>query len=272
MANVPLHTLLQLLRRASDDRRGADFTDGELIQRFRDARDEAAFAALLHRHGPLVLGVCHRILYNSHDAEDAFQATFLLLVRKAHTIVKLGSVASWLHGVAHRVAVRLKKDVARRRQRERQACRPMASDQLKEIVWCDLRAMLDEEVQRLPARCREPFALCYLEGKTNAEAARLLGCPKGTVQSRLTHARELLRAALARRGLVLSASLLATMMPQPAAATAAGARLIESTLRMALAPSGHAAVAAGVISPRVLMLADGALGSTMLGKFTIAVG
>src|SRR5262245_46421980 len=204
MANVPLHTLVQLLRRASEDRRGADFTDGELVQRFRDARDEAAFAALLQRHGPLVLGVCHRILHNADDAEDAFQATFLLLVRKAHTIVKLGSVASWLHGVAHRIAVRLKEDIARRRHRERQACRSLASDLLKEIGWCDLRAMLDEEVQRLPARCREPFALCYLEGKTNAEAAQLLGCPKGTVQSRLMHARALLRTALARRGLVLS--------------------------------------------------------------------
>src|SRR5262245_56196283 len=204
MANVPLHTLVQLLRNVSDERRGADCTDGELIRRFRDARDEAAFAALLHRHGPLVLGVCQRILHNAHDAEDAFQATFLLLVRKAHTIVKLGSVASWLHGVAHRVAVRLKQDVVRRRQRERQACPQVASDQLKEVVWCDLRAMLDEEVLRLPARCREAFTLCYLEGKSTIEAARLLGCPKGTVQSRLMHARALLRAALTRRGLILS--------------------------------------------------------------------
>jgi RNA polymerase sigma factor (sigma-70 family) len=272
MANIPINTLVQLLRRATDDRRGADWTDGELIQRFRDARDEAAFALLLHRHGPLVLGVCHRILHNPHDAEDAFQATFLLLVRKPHTIVKLGSVASWLHGVAHRVAVRLKEDIARRRQRERQACRPPASDLLKEIVWCDLRAILDEEVQRLPARCREPFVLCYLEGKTNAEAARLLGCPKGTVQSRLMRARELLRTALARRGLILSGSLLATMLPQPTAAPAASAELIASTLRMALAPTGPAAVAAGAISARVLMLAEGALGPTVLSKLKIAVG
>jgi RNA polymerase sigma factor (sigma-70 family) len=272
MANLRLHILVQRLRRASDDRRGADLTDGELVRRFRDARDEAAFAALLHRHGPLVLGVCHRILHDPHDAEDAFQATFLLLVRKAHTIVKLGSVASWLHGVAHRIAVRLKGDIARRRLRERQACRPPAPDQLQEVVWCDLRAMLDEEVQRLPARCREPFALCYLEGKTNAEAARLLGCPKGTVQSRLMHARELLRSALARRGLILSGSLLAAMLPQPTAAPAASAALIESTLRMALAPTGQAAVAAGATSAHVLMLAEGALGPTVLSKFKIAVG
>jgi RNA polymerase sigma factor (sigma-70 family) len=267
MATLRLHTLVQLLRSASDDPRGAGPSDGELVRRFRETRDEAAFAGLLQRHGPLVLGVCDRILHNRHDAEDAFQATFLLLVRKAHTIVKLASVASWLHGVAHRIAVRLKQDNARRRQRERQAGAPAAGDLLRDVLWCDLRAMLDEEVQRLPARCREPFALCYLEGKTNAEAARLLGCPKGTVQSRLTRARELLRAALARRGFLLSAGLVATMLPEPAAAPAASAGLFESTLRMALASAGHAA---GEIPARVLTLTEGALGSSALGKFKIA--
>src|SRR5262249_39456905 len=149
------------------------------------------------------LDVCQRLLHNAHDTEDAFQATFLLLVRQAHAIVKHGSVASWLHGVAHRVAVRLKGDNARRRQRECQAVRPPAPDLLQEVLWCALRAMLDGEVLRLPERYREPFLLCYLEGKSNAEAARLLGCPKGTVQSRLAHARELLRSGLARRGLTL---------------------------------------------------------------------
>ena len=102
MANVPLHALVQFLRKVSDGREAADLTDGQLLERFRDRRDEAAFAELLQRHGPLVLGVCHRLLHNPHDTEDAFQATFLLLVRKAHAIVKPGSVASWLHGVAHR--------------------------------------------------------------------------------------------------------------------------------------------------------------------------
>src|SRR5207247_3258904 len=118
------------------------------VRRFRDARDEAAFAALLHRHGPLVLGVCHRILHDPHDAEDAFQATFLLLVRKAHTIVKLGSVASWLHGVAHRIAVRLKEDIARRRLRAARAHRApaLAPDLPHEIVWCELRTLPAEEL------------------------------------------------------------------------------------------------------------------------------
>src|SRR5947209_4410982 len=100
MANVPLHTLAQFLRTASDGRDAAALTDGQLLERFRDRRDEAAFAELLRRHGPLVLGVCRRLLHDPHDTEDAFQATFLILVRKAHAIVAQGSVASWLHGVA----------------------------------------------------------------------------------------------------------------------------------------------------------------------------
>src|SRR5262249_27640566 len=149
--------LLQFLRKVTDCREAADLSDGQLLERFRDQRDETAFAALLQRHGPLVLDVCHRLLHNGHDTEDAFQATFLLLVRKAHAIMKQGSVASWLHGVAHRVAVRLKGDNARRRQRERQAVRPPVPDRLQEVLWCDLRTMLDEEVLRLPALYREPF-------------------------------------------------------------------------------------------------------------------
>jgi RNA polymerase sigma factor (sigma-70 family) len=271
MANVPYHAVLQFLRKATNGRASAELTDGQLLERFRDLRDEAAFAALLERHGPLVLGVCHRLLHNPHDTEDAFQATFFILVRKAHSIVKKGSVASWLHGVAHRVALRLKGDKARRRQHECQASRPPAPDLLRDIVWCDLRAMLDEEVLRLPARCREPFVLCYLEGKTNQEAARLLGCPKGTVQSRLAHARELLRTGLARRGLTLSGSLLATNLPQPTA-PAASAALMGSTLRMALATLAPAAAAAGTVSTRVLTLAQGVLHTMVLSKVKAVVG
>jgi RNA polymerase sigma factor (sigma-70 family) len=270
MAKVPLHAVLHYLRKVSDSGETAELSDGQLLERFRQRRDETAFAALLERHGPLVLGVCDRILHNPHDSEDAFQATFLILVRKAHAIAKCGSVASWLHGVAHRIAVRLKDDIARRRQRERRAQRPPAPDLLEEVVWCDLRSMLDQEVLRLPDRCRGPFVLCYLEGKTNEEAARLLACPKGTVQSRLAHARELLRAALARRGLTLSGGLLATMLPRPTA-TAASAALTASTIRMALAMLARGAEM-GVISTRVLMLVEGALNSMLLSKIKAVVG
>jgi RNA polymerase sigma factor (sigma-70 family) len=267
MANIPLHTLAQFLRTVSDGRAAADLTDGQLLERFRDRRDEAAFAELLHRHGPLVLGVCHRLLHNPHDTEDAFQATFLILVRQAHAIVKLGSVASWLHGVAHRVAVRLKGANARRRQRERRAARPPAPDLLQEVVWCDLRAMLDEEVLRLPARCRDPFVLCYLQGKTNEEAARLLGCPTGTVQSRLSHARELLRTGLARRGLTLSGGLLAAALPLTTAASAPAA-LLDSTARAALATLAPGAAA---VSARALLLAEGVMATVALSKIKVVV-
>jgi RNA polymerase sigma factor (sigma-70 family) len=270
MMNPPLQALVQFLRKVSDGHAAADLTDGQLLARFRDRRDEAAFVELLQRHGPLVLGVCQRLLHDPHDTEDAFQATFLLLLRKAHAIVKQGSVASWLHGVAHRVAVRLKGENARRRQRERQAYRPPAPDLLQEIVFCDLRAMLDEEVLRLPARCREPFVLCYLEGKTNEEAARLLGCPRGTVQSRLLHARELLRARLARRGLTLSGGLLAALLPQPTA-TAVPTALIDATARMAQATLAPGAAVAAAVSSRVWTLAEGGLTTMGLGKIKAVV-
>src|SRR5262245_14844707 len=204
MANGQLRTVLRFLRRVTDPAAAAQLSDGQLLRRFIDGRDEAAFAALVQRHGPLVLSVCRRVLPSAEDAEDAFQATFLVLVRRARSIVRQEAVSSWLHGVARRIAVRARSDMIRRRAREHQVPPPPPPDSLHEIISHDLREMLDEEVLRLPARCREPFVLCYLEGKTNEEAAHLLGCPRGTVQSRLAKARELLRVRLARRGLTLS--------------------------------------------------------------------
>jgi RNA polymerase sigma-70 factor (ECF subfamily) len=267
MANIPYRAVVQFLRKVSDDPT-AGLSDGQLLERFRERGDEAAFVELLQRHGPLVLGVCDRVLHDAHDAEDAFQATFLVLVRRAHTILKEGSVASWLHGVAHRVAARLRSTNESRRRRDRQAAPPVAPDLLEDIVWRDLRAILDQEVLRLPARCREPFILCYLEGKTNDEAARLLGCPRGTVHSRLAHARELLRSALARRGLALSGGLLATMLPQPGGTTASAA-LTEATLRTAQLGREPGA-AGGAAATRVVALAEGVFPTAVLGKVKAA--
>jgi RNA polymerase sigma factor (sigma-70 family) len=264
-----VRAVIQYLRKLADRSQAADLSDGQLLKHFIEQRDEAAFAALVRRHGPVVLSVCQRVLHNVHDSEDAFQATFLVLARKAHAIAKQGSVGSWLHGVAYRIAVRAKHDIARRRWRESQTQRQPPPDLLQEVVWRDLRLMLDEEVLRLPDRCRQPFVLCYLQGKTNEEAARLLGYPKGTVLSRLARARQLLRARLARRGLTLSAGLVVTLLSQGAASAAVPATLVHATARIAsLAAAGKAA--AGTVSAQVLTLAEGVSRTMGISKFKIA--
>jgi RNA polymerase sigma factor (sigma-70 family) len=265
VADESLRAAVRSLRGLAAQGWGAGLSDGQLLECFLARRDPDSFAALVRRHGPLVWGTCRRILSRVEDAEDAFQATFLVLARRAGSIAKHESVGSWLHGVAHRVAVRAKGTEARRRAVERQ--RPVAPppDVLQEVVWRDLRRMFDEELLRLPARCRAPFVLCYLEGKTNEEAACLLGCPKGTVLSRLAHARELLRTRLARRGLVLSAGLLATMLPLNTAPAAVPTALAAITARVAAVVAAGAAPD-GIVSAPVAALTEGVLKAMFLTK------
>jgi RNA polymerase sigma factor (sigma-70 family) len=257
MADSGLHGAVEFIRQIAGPGREDDLADGELLRRFIERRDEAAFAALVRRHGALVLGVCRRVLPNRADSEDAFQATFLVLVRKARSICKRPSVGSWLYGVAYRVAVRAREDGARRRARERQAERAPAPDALQELVWRDLRAVLDEEVLRLPGRCRAPFLLCYLEGRTTEEAAALLRCPRGTVLSRLARARELLRGRLARRGLCLSGGLLAALLARQAAEAAVAPALAAAARHAALAAAAGNAGRAGAAPARHELLAEG---------------
>src|SRR5262249_17501866 len=147
--------------------------------------DEAAFTALVNRHGPMVLGVCRRVLRPAHDADDAFQATLLVLLRKARPLRRPELLGNWLYGVAHRTALKARTLAAKRRARERPVVDHLAGAPSPTAAWGDVRPVLDEEVSRLPAKYRAPVVLCYLEGKTNEEAARLLGCPTGTVFSRL---------------------------------------------------------------------------------------
>ncbi len=179
-------------------------TDGELLGRFADHRDdvaELAFAALLERHGPMVLRVCRSILRNEHDAQDAFQGTFLVLARRAHGVRKRESVASWLHGVALRVAACEQTAMAHRRRHETRASQMAAARVSVEGSSPDLSTILHEELGRLPEQHRSVVVLCYLEGHTCEAAARQLGWPVGTVKSRLSRARERLRGRLLRRGL-----------------------------------------------------------------------
>jgi RNA polymerase sigma factor (sigma-70 family) len=270
MPSSPATTVLHFLRRLIAVRDVDATSDSELLKRFARTRDEAAFAELLRRHGPMVLGVCRRLLGDSADADDAFQATFLVLVRKAGALGAPESVANWLHGVAHRTALKARVEAAKRRQREREGAAMLATSASDDVIWRDLRPVLDEEIQRLPARYRAPFVACHLEGMTNAEAARQLGCPEGTVQSRLSRARERLRARLTKRGVTLSTTALAALVTEQAASATVAAALSTTTLKAALS-LGINGAATGIISTHVLALAEGVLQAMYVTKVKIVV-
>lgn len=202
-------------------------TDRDLLTRFL-AGDEPAFAALVGRHGPMVLRVCRRLLRHEQDAEDAFQATFLVLARRAGAVRRGEAVASWLHGVARRVALRARRDAGRRRAHERAA--PPVRQTAPTPDWPEVQAALDDAIGRLPERYRGPFVLCFLEGRSRAEAAGELGLAEGTVWSRLSEARRRLRERLARRGIELPA-LLAAVAITEGMTSAAPAGLFDTTAR-----------------------------------------
>src|SRR5262245_38504777 len=264
MATNRLRNALEHLRHALAPTGEGGPTDGQLLARFAATRDEAAFEALLRRHGPLVLGVCRRVLRHAHDAEDAFQATFLVLARKAASIAKRDSVGSWLYGVAFRIACKARAAAARRRARQQPLCDLPAAEPAPALVWQDLRLVLDEEVNRLPEPYREPFVLCCLEGKTLTEAARQLGWPLGTVATRLARARARLRGRLVGRGLALSAGLLTTLLCRKAAAALPPA-LVQPT---AQAACGFAAGKA-VFSAQAAVLAEGVLQAMFVTKLKV---
>jgi RNA polymerase sigma factor (sigma-70 family) len=220
-------------------------SDADLLRRFLAGRDEAAFAALVARHGPLVLGVCRRALGDAHAAEDAFQATFLLLARRAARLRSPDALAGWLHGTARRVARQLRRGDDRRRRREQRHTPPAAPP--ADVTWRELRRLLDAELARLPAAYREPLILCYLEGLTQAEAARRLGCGLAVLRGRLERGRQALRKRLEKRGLPLAATLLVSA---GLSGTAVSATLREAAVRAALG---------GQVAPVVAALAgDGA--------------
>jgi len=198
----------------------------------------------------MVLGVCRRVLDNEHDAEDAFQAAFLVLARQAHTIHKMESVGSWLYGVAYRISLRARSDAARRRTLEEQARTMSEQDPFLEAAWRELRPVLDEEVGRLPPKYRAPIVLCYLEGKTNTEAARELGWTKGTVSGRLARARELLRSRLARRGVALTPALLLLLLSHKELTITVSTMLAVAAVSAAHLSKTGVAVATGVVSAR----------------------
>jgi RNA polymerase sigma factor (sigma-70 family) len=227
-------------------------SDAELLHRFVAAREEQAFATLLHRHGPLVWSVCWQVLHHRQDAEDAFQATALLLARHAGSIRQTEAVASWLHRVAYRVATKAGQAMARRRMQERQVEHRHVRPPEAEAGWRELQAVLNEELERLPEKYRAPFILCCLEGQSGLEAAQQLGWKPGTVTGRLTEARKLLQRRLSRRGVLLSAVLLAAAVSREGAAASASG-LTDGTVPTALAFATQA-TPTSAISPRVAAL------------------
>jgi RNA polymerase sigma factor (sigma-70 family) len=241
-------------------RDGGQLSDAQLLERFVRAKDEAAFESLLWRHGPMVLGLCQRLLGHRHDAEDAFQAVFLVFFRKAHAISRRECVASWLYKVAYRMAVK-----ARARFALRAALR-VGDDSLAEslpapevpdaLLAADRRAVLDDALSRLPERYRVPLVLHYLEGKTIAQAAQEIGCPPGTVAGRLHRACELLRRRLVRRGVVLSGAAVPAVLVGAGKAGAVTAVLAAATLKAVRVPAGQAAAA--TVSATALALAESA--------------
>jgi RNA polymerase sigma factor (sigma-70 family) len=250
-------------------------TDGQLLEQALSRRAEeaeAAFAALVAIHGPMVWDVCRGILADPHAAEDAFQATFLVLVRRAASIRRRDAVGPWLHGVARRIALRARALAARRRLREGQEKAMTATSDPDPIRREDLEA-LHQEVDRLAEKYRAPLVLCYFEGRTHAEAARLLRCPVGTVSVRLSRARDLLRSRLTRRGVVVPAVIAAATLGRAATASAMPAGLADSTIRAATHVAVGGAMTAGVVPAVVARLAGGELKTMVMTKLTwVAAG
>jgi RNA polymerase sigma factor (sigma-70 family) len=269
MAPGELRPVIHQLRRLVGPPGASSLTDAQLLERFVTLRDQAAFELLVWRHAAMVLGVCRRVLHHEHDAEDAFQATFLIFVRKAEGIGKSASVGSWLYKVAVRVALAARARAARRSACEQARAVAPVAEPTQELLWHDLRPVLDEEVSRLPDKYRVPFVLCYLEGKTVAETADQLGCPRGTIGTRLARARERLRRRLTHRGVALSGGALAEVLAQNAASAAPPTALVISTIEAATRfAAGGTAV--GVISAQAAALMEGVMKAMFLTKLKIA--
>ncbi len=258
MAAGRLNKVLRHLHGTLVRHEAAGLPDGELLAAYARHRDEAAFAALVRRHGPMVLGVCRRVLRNAHDAEDAFQATFLVLVRKAATLRSPGLLANFLYGVAYRTAQEARRAAARRRAKEARVVPPTRTP---DATWADLLPVLDQELERLPKKYRAVVVLCDLEGKSRKEAARHLGCPEGTVASRLATARALLAKRLTRHGAAVSGIALAVLLAEHAPPVVPTAVLCSTVKAAGLFAAGTAGVPA-----RLAALTEGVLKSMLLSR------
>jgi RNA polymerase sigma factor (sigma-70 family) len=247
----------------------AGHSDGSLLERYAAHREEAAFEVLVRRHGPMVWGVCRRVLRDLHDAEDAFQATFLVLARKVHSIGRRDLVANWLYGVAYQTARKARSMRAKKRIREIQVADVPEPETAPQDDRDDLTEWLDRELSRLPDKYRIPTVLCELEGKTHREAAEQLGWPIGTVSGRLSRARALLARRLSRRGASISIRSLAVLLTREARSASLPAGLIGPTARIANLVAAGRAVAAGAVPAKVAALTAGVMKAMLLDKIKI---
>ena len=270
MADNPTSTLAtviaRVLRDASPD---TGRSDGELLTAFVDRRSSSAFAELVRRHGPMVLGVCLRILRHAHDAEDAFQASFLVLARKAASVSPRSAVGNWLYGVAQQTALRSRAAIMRRRTREMPAA-SVPEPAVVDVHSDDLAAVLDMEVGRLPSHYRTALVLCDIEGRTRKDAAETLGCPEGSISSRLSRAREMLARRLTRRGVALSITALAALLARTSTAAPVSPALIESTVDVGTVVAAGMTSTASV-SSAVASLANETIKAMFLAKLKTTV-
>jgi RNA polymerase sigma factor (sigma-70 family) len=256
MPAVHLNHLVRSLRHAVSPHRWDAAGDAELLDRYHADHDAGAFEAIVRRHGGRVLAVCRKVLADSADVEDVFQATFLVLLRQGAGIRRPDSLGSWLCGVAHRLALQARSRSARRARAE-SAKQPPPLEEPADLSWREACVILHEELDRLPETYRLPLLLCYLEGRTRDEAAELLGCSLGALHGRLERGRERLRQRLIRRGITLSAGLFSALAANSASAGGLSEHLIQAAV--AVATSGPASAA-------VVALAQGAPAPCSLGK------
>ena len=264
-----MNAVLRHLRQAALLTRAEGPVDADLLEAFLSRRDEAAFEALLRRHGPMVLGVCRRVLGNRHDAEDAFQATFLVLVRKGTTIRPRELVGNWLWGVAYRTSLKARAMNAKRRTKEREA-------QLAEGMTLPVNGALevlldrlDEALGRLPEKYRVPVVLCELEGRSRKDVARALGLPEGTLSWRLAQAKKMLAKKLSHHGPALSAGAVAAVLSRGAASAALPSPLLKSTAQAGLRLAAGRALS-GSVPTMVVALTEGVLKAMLLTKLKVA--
>ncbi len=246
----------------------AGATDGQLLARFVTGSDADAFAGLVRRHGPMVWAVCCRVLRHEHDAEDAFQATFLVLARKAASVQPRGMVANWLYGVAHRTALKACEAAARRAAHERQVSVLPEAAAIAPVLWDDLRPLLDQELSLLPDRYRAAIVFCDLSGRTRKEAACQFGVPEGTVAGWLTRGRALLAKRLVRRGLAVTGGSLAAELAQNAVSAGVPTSVVSGTIQVAsLCAVGQTP---GAISAHVAELTEAMVRAMFFTKLKLA--